>query len=456
MAIFKSISEKIRLMLIILSLVSIVLCLPAWAIISRIVGQNFVAGDGLYLRNDTLFVLPGFGMMIDNDSTKIDTSDASIFTTTIKDGNVFSVDIADNTVANGDVQAIDSTWITDGSIGTTTVKDGGIFSIDIADNTVANGDVQAIDSTWITDGSIGTTTIKNAGVFGVDIAGGQVVKYGRKSGGADAPIYDSLLFAEGTNVTLTQSGNTITIAASAGGAWYGQSINGGTLTTDTMVWLPEWGILMRETNPAAVRDTIAIKVDSTTVKGVIAYQIEDSLDGYWTSTATGGAINDSMWNQTPLPQNGRLSISEATDDSVSIIYPLATATVSWAVKHINESGAAANQMDTVVFSLRLPTGVPDIDSITFNMRSSTADTTASGLRVRCFKQTAELGSQTALTAGLIGYFTATDAWEHKTIAGADIGAVAGGNELTIKICVQTDAAAIVWHDEPKVWCVNKQ
>jgi hypothetical protein len=167
------------------------------------------------------------------------------------------------------------------------------------------------------------------------------------------------------------------------------------------------------------------------------------------------AVHDSIWKFDALPPIRNLAIREGVDDSVGVLYFIGTDVINWCVKHYNTSGAQANQMDTVVYSWELPSEVPDVDSVTFNMRSTDADTNVSGLRIRCFKQTAELGSQTALTASLTAFSTATDAWEHKTIAGASIGAVAGGNNFSMRICVQLDVAAILWHDEPKVYCQHK-
>jgi hypothetical protein len=167
------------------------------------------------------------------------------------------------------------------------------------------------------------------------------------------------------------------------------------------------------------------------------------------------AIHDSTWQFGPLSPLRSFAIREGVSDSVGILYPIATDVSNWCVKHYNTSLTVDDQMDTIVYSWVLPDEVPDVDSVTFNMRSSDADTSVSGLRIRCFKQTAELGAQTALTAALIGFSTATDAWEHKTIVGASIGAVTGGDEFSIRMCVQLDVTGILYYDEPKVYCPHK-
>jgi hypothetical protein len=451
MAMFKTIEEKARL-LFALFIVLLILYQAVPAIIN-IASNPVYPGRGSYFSSgagyDTLNIGVMYGIVVNDTAIGADT-------TTLK--NVFAV--ASHVHTN-----IDSTWITD----------NGIAQADLRDNVIGNAECQEIDSTWLTAGSIGTSSIKNGGIFGEDIAAGQVVKYGRRSGGEDAPIYDSLLFAAGSNISIVQSGNTLTFSSSTGGgAFFGIHIPGGTVTTDTMVFLADYGVILREVNPASNQDTIAIKVDTTTLNGlwISPWELEDSLDGYLTSgavealigdslaeylteTATRDAIHDSIWRSDPLPPLRSFAIGEGMDDSVGIQWPIKSTWSNWIVKHYNTSLTVDDQMDTIVYSWVLPEEAPDVDSVTFNMLSTDADTNVTGLRVRCFKRTAELDAETALSAALQAFSTATAVATHKTIAGASIGAVSGGNEFSINMCVQLDVAGILYHDEPKVYCSHK-
>jgi len=416
-AIFKSIPEKLRLLLMLVVAVS-VLWVPVWAVINRITGSNIIDGNGLRFGTavggkDSLVVLPGYTMLFDGDSVEIDTTNLkSLF------ANYF--------VTLGTIQDIGGVKHFTDTLATGTQGTDGIFKI--------------YSEQGGTDFGI---------VFKPHATMTQTTVYLWPANDGDASQF---LQSDGAgNLTwATPSGSGDMLKATY------DVLESGVVDDVDTIGTQIAAALSYRTTPAAVSALLGDSLGDYLTSTVIAAWIGDSLGDYLTATAIGAILSDSMWNPTFLPRNNSLAIGEGLDDSVSVLYPLRSGVISWAVKHINESGAAADQMDTVVFSWILPAGVPDVDSITFNLRTSSADTAVSGLRVRCFKQTAELGAKTALTATLIGFFTATDAWEHKTIAGASIGAIAGGNELSIEMCVQTDAAAVVWHDEPKVWCMNKQ
>jgi hypothetical protein len=128
--------------------------------------------------------------------------------------------------------------------------------------------------------------------------------------------------------------------------------------------------------------------------------------------------------------------------------------VDFFVRHINES-ASADQVDTVAFSGFLPLDFPDIDSITYNMRSTNTDTAVSGLKIRIAKRTTELGSATSIYQGAAVASSVANAWRHITIAGASIDAVAGGNKIRFWFVALGDVAKVVDHDKPRVWYVGK-
>jgi hypothetical protein len=64
--------EKIRIVFVLIG-ICMLLYVPAWAVINRVVGSNIVAGDGLRLSPDspdTVHVNIGWGFYLDNDTTK--------------------------------------------------------------------------------------------------------------------------------------------------------------------------------------------------------------------------------------------------------------------------------------------------------------------------------------------------------------------------------------------------
>ena len=147
---------------------------PAYAIINRIVGSNVVAGDGLILGTDgmdTVHVLTDWTMRINNDSTGIDTTNlwtlmamGRVESTWIADGGIGAADLQNNAVGNAQCEQIDSTWITTGSIGTQSVKDGGIFSVDIADQTIVKADVDTT-STFVFGAAYHKTSATDDSMF---------------------------------------------------------------------------------------------------------------------------------------------------------------------------------------------------------------------------------------------------------------------------------------------------
>jgi len=408
MAIFKSIGEKLRLFLFVITALAILFG-SAWAIIN-IAGKSIVPGKGLYYGSgpvvDTMNFRTSYLMIFSGDSIVPDTAHLKI--------------IFDNTF-------------------TTPAEVSGLIS-DTANNLVRLAYVQNITGVkHFTDTLV-------AGTQGVD----GIFKIYSDSGITDYGIVFK------PHVTMTQT-TVYTWPANDGDAsQYLQSDGSGNL-----VWAIPTGAgdMLKSTYDIAINgvvddvDTVGTQINTALAKRATKVMLTDtcwSLHNLWKAD-----ISDSMWNPTFLPQTGRLAISEGSNDSIQILYPIRTATVSWAVKHMNTS-VQVDQMDTVTFSWKIPLGVPDVDSITFNMLSTSLDTAKTGLRVRAYKQTAELGALTALTATLPAFFTATPVWTHKTIAGASIGAIAGGNDLFIDMCVQLDADSTVWHDEPKVWHLGKQ
>jgi hypothetical protein len=307
------ISERIRIAVALIISV-MVLAAPAWAIINRITGSNIWPGDGLYIASgekDTLHVLPDWFLYIHVDSVGLDTT------------NFWSYMAQDG-----------------GHIDSTMVVNAGVGNEDLHDDAVGNAECAPIDSLWISTGGIGTGSIKNGGVFGEDIAGGQVVKYGRKSGASDTPIYDSVLFAQGSDITITQSGNTLTFAYSGAGGNYYQAWGGANLSVD-------W--------------TATDSLD-------VYFPVSEKTDGSYTHAWFVRIINNSSENDETIKVNfsGRLPFGLTQDcDTVTVGY------------RTSSTDTTVTKVNLQIFAEYVTSGFPPADTSKYvgnSFASGTANT----------------------------------------------------------------------------------
>ncbi len=131
-----------------------------------------------------------------------------------------SIDIQNPTgpVANISIAAnsITSDKIADGSIAGNDIASGVIPNTSnfIANGTPAGGNLSgSYPNPQVANGAITTEKLADAAVTGQKIGSGQVVR-------SINSLKDDVTLSAGTNVTITPSGNTLTIAASGGGAGY--------------------------------------------------------------------------------------------------------------------------------------------------------------------------------------------------------------------------------------------
>ncbi|MBT7597449.1 MAG: hypothetical protein HN559_21275, partial [Gemmatimonadetes bacterium] len=104
--------------------------------------------------------------------------------------------------------SVSSGNIVDATISSIDVADGGLSGVDIADNSLG-----AVD---LAEGSVGTSEVADGSLTASDIASGQVVK-------SVNGLTDALTLAAGANITITPSGNALTIASTGGGGGGGGS-----------------------------------------------------------------------------------------------------------------------------------------------------------------------------------------------------------------------------------------
>jgi hypothetical protein len=114
------------------------------------------------------------------------------------------------------------------------------------------------------------------------------------------------------------------------------------------------------------------------------------------------------------------SISEGTDDSVYIQYPIWKDNYDKVWYHYNPS-AQNDQYDTLIFSTNIPMWFVGFDSITYNYKTSnaTSDTTNAGIKTSIFTRSVDGGARTILSTQLA---LAGSGWIHTVISAATVTA----------------------------------
>jgi len=104
----------------------------------------------------------------------------------------------------------------DGSI-QATAAGGGITGVTAGAGLTGGGTGGAV-TIGIANGGVNTTQLANSAVTGAKIASGQVVRGLTVQGAQGTPLFDNVTLAPGSNITITPSGNILTIASTASGA----------------------------------------------------------------------------------------------------------------------------------------------------------------------------------------------------------------------------------------------
>ncbi|MCX8106891.1 MAG: hypothetical protein N3D80_13570, partial [Ignavibacterium album] len=118
----------------------------------------------------------------------------SVVSEKIADGSITSIDLSDNSV--------NSAKIIDGTVTTTDLGDNSVTSAKIADGTIGTTD--------LANNSVTTDKIVDATITANDIGNTQVVK-------SINSLKDNVNLVAGSNITITPSGNNLTIASTSGG-----------------------------------------------------------------------------------------------------------------------------------------------------------------------------------------------------------------------------------------------
>jgi hypothetical protein len=167
--------------------------------VNGITGAVTIAGQGgatILSRRDTIFVNAGSGIGIQgvqntNNTLDIISPNGPTATINVKTGGITGVQLATEAVTADKI------------------KDGTITGTDIAQATIGTGNLNFTPATRPLTPGVSTVEIADNAVIAGKIAAGQVVK-------SLNGLTDAVTLAQGNNIQITPSGNTITIAATGG------------------------------------------------------------------------------------------------------------------------------------------------------------------------------------------------------------------------------------------------
>jgi YVTN family beta-propeller protein len=137
----------------------------------------------------------------------------SVNTNNIAPGAVNNLQLADNSVTSNKIisGAVTVNQLSSGSVTETKLADGSVTSAKIADGSISGSKIAAnsVGTSQIANGAVGTGQLGVNAVTSDKIASGQVVK--TLNG-----LTDNVNLVAGNNVTITPSGNSLTISATSG------------------------------------------------------------------------------------------------------------------------------------------------------------------------------------------------------------------------------------------------
>jgi hypothetical protein len=285
--------------------------------------------------------------LADGAVTNAKLADDAVTSSKINNGSVNTSDLADN--------AITSAKIANGAVGTGDLADLGVTTAKIADANVTTAKLAdgAVNSDKILDGTIANSDLANNAVTSGKIAGAQVVK-------SLNTLKDDVVLAAGANVTITPSGNTLTIAATgAGGGTItgvtaGTGLTGGGTSGNVTLGIANGGVNSAQLASAAVTNSkladdavTSSKIDNGSINTFDLANNAVTNSKLADDAVTSSKIDNGSVNTFDLANNavtsskildGAVNTADLADDAV-VTSKIANAAVTTA--KISPTGAAA-------------------------------------------------------------------------------------------------------------------
>lgn len=213
------------------------------------------------LAPDTLVPTAGFAMVAATLADGVpagEPADGSVTTAKLADGAVTSLKLSNGAVTEARLgaSAVSAAKIVDGAVTTAKIATAAITEAKLADSAVtsaklANAAVTetklgtgSVTSTKLADGAVGTAKIANTAVTGTKLADASVGTAKLADGAVTAAklaagsgvrtlngLADQVTLAAGAGITINQSANTLTVAATGSGTGSGWGLTGNTGTS---------------------------------------------------------------------------------------------------------------------------------------------------------------------------------------------------------------------------------
>jgi len=240
--------------------------------------------------------------------------------------------------------SVTTTDLVDGSVTSAKLASGAVGSTQIASGAVGAAQIAsgAVGSTQMAAGSVGATQIANSTITAAKISSGQVVK-------SVNGLADAVTIAAGSNISITPSGNTLTLAATAGGG------SGPWLTNGTTAYYNSGSVgigINAPLTPFEVRTATGqlgishSDTNATRRLGTYVGASASGADGGWFGTITNHSLHLFVNNGQPQMTvvNGGVGIGTFTPSGKLHLYD-ATNSVTETI----ETGGATNSAAQVAF-----------------------------------------------------------------------------------------------------------
>lgn len=296
--------------------------------------------------------------LADNSVTAAKVVSNAINTNHIADNSVTSTKIASNAVNTAHFvdNAVTGAKISAGAISTTHIADNAVTDLKIADNAVTTTKVaaNAINTTHIADNTVTNPKIADNAITSTKIAAGTLVK-------SINGLKDDIVLTTGTGISVSTTGNTITLTGQPGditGVTAGAGLTGGGATGALTLaanfsgngvlnyvsrsdhnhvgqtWTTNTGSILTLINNGTAGTNINAYSYSTDFNGAaIGGKIQSTTGssvGVYGSTLSSDPASAAVYGQATSAGGAKAIWGQAGGSNTMAIYGLATGTNSWA------------------------------------------------------------------------------------------------------------------------------